>query len=598
MSRAQNRSQCNIWCITLAAMAIVLLWSASSNADQRVIAGAGSSLGHAWMVVPMHTPAEPLPDSDAARQTGILPEYALIHFPPRIGPDGSIQSGAESGSIRMVTRLYEEPEWIGAWGDRVYLLFDNQANLANSDAPDRATGHTILTMRAATHMQGGIWLYEPAKRLDSLPKLNAKGHIAGFSATAQGPVALLRQDSRLVLATLSTDGVWQVESLPKTIPDLSLITLLTDDQGLLLLGASEGDSNVQAWSGRSAESDSIWAWNFITPPGLDASWLNSANDRALISASGNIVGVRLEQDSNATTAKAQLWLFQDTKSIVLTDIPGAEAGKQRVLIATAPLNDVGRVVALSVLEPEQAKPSAMRTLEIMEVSTGTGMTLYSGKVKGTSPVTTDDARLLGIILVTMMAMLILFMIKPGDRTARVVVSDIYAPAFGLSRLFAGLIDIAPGLMVFSLATGEPVMQMLAPWSWFTGQASNPSAILTIMAVGFGHSALFEGLFGASIGKLLTGCVVCRLVPGSDEAKARVDAEIDNALLSERSASGESAPVFEVIKGAGFRGAAVRNAVRWFVPPLAILGMSDVGGRHMGDVLGRTIVLQSVKPSSD
>ena len=79
------------------------------------------------------------------------------------------------------------------------------------------------------------------------------------------------------------------------------------------------------------------------------------------------------------------------------------------------------------------------------------------------------------------------------------------------------------------------------------------------------------VFGRSIGKMLNGLIV-----------ARVD----------KSAAGLPAGQFK--PPAPMR-ALARNIIKWFVPPVSMLVLSDPSGRHRGDHLARCAVLCRAEP---
>src|SRR5690606_31387250 len=101
-------------------------------------------------------------------------------------------------------------------------------------------------------------------------------------------------------------------------------------------------------------------------------------------------------------------------------------------------------------------------------------------------------------------------------------------------------------------------------------------VLTLLGLGFVHCTLGEWLFGQSLGKALVGCEV---------VSVGVSRKVDGSVL----------PVASRVL---LWQAAVRNLIRWGLPPRAWGGPSSPARRHRGDRWARATVVIRVEPQDD
>ena len=133
--------------------------------------------------------------------------------------------------------------------------------------------------------------------------------------------------------------------------------------------------------------------------------------------------------------------------------------------------------------------------------------------------------------------------EPGRRVAATLIDGLLAAFIASLATGAGLFDVVSGLAL--IRAGDVwVAVPLAP------------------AIACGLSALGELIGGRSVGKVVTGCRVVRVGPALREDWARV----------------------------GWWGAIARNVVKWWLPPVALLGLLETNRRHRGDGMASTAVV--------
>src|SRR5947207_169451 len=135
------------------------------------------------------------------------------------------------------------------------------------------------------------------------------------------------------------------------------------------------------------------------------------------------------------------------------------------------------------------------------------------------------------------------------------------------RIVAGLIDLAVAALITSRMARSAGLEVLTSSS-FLRDPAGLETVLLLIGIGIVHSTLGEWLFGRSIGKSLAGCEVVR----------------------PRYEKGPDGEVNIVLERPSLWRAALRNLVRWLIPPLALSGMSGMDHRHRGDTAAGTAVV--------
>lgn len=117
---------------------------------------------------------------------------------------------------------------------------------------------------------------------------------------------------------------------------------------------------------------------------------------------------------------------------------------------------------------------------------------------------------------------LILMMQQGRRIRIVIPPEGYALAEPSRRLFAGLIDLLPGMAVVSLLWGKPLAWWLSPLHEIVA-ADGSMPVFALAWITFGYMSLADGLTGRTIGRALTGCRVVSedgQAPGIRRAAAR------------------------------------------------------------------------------
>lgn len=274
-------------------------------------------------------------------------------------------------------------------------------------------------------------------------------------------------------------------------------------------------------------------------------------------------------------------------------LPGAS-------FALATLEGVGRILVFWEA-PREAPPSASQTdaagngtaarpasgrglgpplWRVAELSATSGEVFYTGQLRVPLATTSDDYRLLGLVLLGILAAAVVFIIAPLPRTeAHLPRGTALAPPG--RRFLATMIDATLAAVGGSAIWGMSVLEALGPESLVTGR------IIAVMATSLGIavvvSAAMEATLGRSPGKLLMGIEVVRLArfvtPGPDQAEA-------NRVRIE-----------DLVVRPSIWMALVRTLIKWVLPPVALLGVLDPELRHRGDVLSRCAVVVRFDPDA-
>ena len=183
--------------------------------------------------------------------------------------------------------------------------------------------------------------------------------------------------------------------------------------------------------------------------------------------------------------------------------------------------------------------------------------------------------MLAFSLMLMMAVVLLVVLRPSGVAGVVVLPPGLAIAGPGRRLVATAIDGFIGLVVISRALDMSVVEVLGPIALPATGSIDVGPLAMAIMVNIAHCSVSEAFFGRSIGKTMMGLIV-----------ARVDA----------ASGGLPAGQFRPPSiGRSF----ARNMIKWVLPPVAMLALSDPGGRHRGDLIARSAVLSRAnEPLSD
>ncbi|HRJ49911.1 MAG TPA: RDD family protein, partial [Phycisphaerales bacterium] len=237
-------------------------------------------------------------------------------------------------------------------------------------------------------------------------------------------------------------------------------------------------------------------------------------------------------------------------------------------IAVTSLESQGRVVmAWSRLDGGSAgsasfeSSAAKRTHEAREFSASTGRVLYHGPARSLGPVTPNDLRVLSTALLITMGVALVLVLRPDPKDAVVTIPVGTALCEPVRRMLAAAIDGVLSWWMASTLLGLEFFQGLSPAAIIAGWAWPVS--VTTLVVGMVIGTIGEWRTGRTPGKMIAGCEV-------------VSSNTDTA-------SG-AMPRPDLLR------ALIRNAIKWLLPPVAMLGLFDHQGRHRADMMARTIVV--------
>jgi hypothetical protein len=539
------------WACAACLVAIAAVSALAGDLPAAAAPAVSGGVSHSWVA---------LPTADGGS--------AIVHLPRRIaGPPGA---DAEDGSVRLATRLPARPERLAAWDATVYLAFPAE-ELGGGKRHRR-----VVSLTVEQGPIGGSWVSDTDARLPVLPSLPGDGWLDGFVGSSPGPAALIREKGDAGLrryALLLYDGSrWQGANLPdqwwgstERRAGASL-RLVASADGLALL--TVGGERPGLWTATLPARPSAdgWAleWQFRGLSFEAAGRAAPPPDSPVYLTAGHLVYASRTPDGRT----AEIWSPTPARCLLLQRVRGIAED-----VAVASLDQVGRLGLVWQEYPEdqvsgQAKRSASEPrTRVVEVSVTSGQVLYDGPAKVGAPVSQQELKILAVLLVGVMAVVLLFVLRPDARGAPLTLPKGVTLAEPGRRLVAGFIDLAAAALIASgLARASP-MELLTP-AHLLNDPESLEAILMVLGIGCLHCTLGEGLFGRSLGKALSGCEVARVVIGKTE-----DGSISVAL--ERPALWR---------------AAVRNLVRWAIPPLALSGLSSMDHRHRGDLAAGTVVI--------
>lgn len=516
---------------------LVIVWALDVWADLPATGGVGRGVpggGHGWVAIPEPTKTNP----DAS---------VLAHVPPRRGVGGA---GAADGVVLPAVRLESMPVTLAACGDEVFLFFRASGNASGSR-------YSVLSLRAIKSPVADLYAYEPQGRLRAHPSVPVRGHLVGAVGTARGPVALVRERDaagKPVVVRLVGD-TW--ETLPDLEgrfgagADLRLISIAGEpwvvgeerDGGTIALAwqparGMDGDAkaNGGAWVERRIPAWGRTDRGTLVGVGAVLARVDRAGGELVASTVVGDEWVDVARRTDSGAAYGATWLEEPARLAVVWMEGGAEE------------------------EDAKGKPPAQPM--VWEISLGTGGVLHDGRVLRSGPLSTQDFRALVVLLVGATAAVLLFVIRVGDDDGVLRLPEGVALASGGRRAMAGFIDVMLAAVVVGTLTGAPVAAVLDVLK-LTPHGLGVIGLVDLIGVGFVMGTVGEAIFGRSIGKALTGCIVLPVI--AKEARGG--------------------------RGTGLWRAAVRNAVKWGLPPAVMLGLFEGGGRHRGDLVARTVVVE-------
>ena len=457
----------------------------------------------------------------------------LIHIPPRVGP-----GAVEAGSGRAATDV-RDIEALAAVGRRVYLV----GSPAPADEPER---RAVFSLRAMPAGVPGAWRNDPDGRLEAHPPLPGVGRLAGVAGAHGSLFALIQRDAGSELLRLTDEG-WLAVVLPEGSGEAEGLLVRGDGEQMLLIGTVP--SGVVSW--RSSIEVGAIRWERLppvrTPAAIDAA--------SLLVTNGEWITAEADEDGfvvRAWTAAGPADLATVSDRSLLVGLSGISPR----LIAVTEIVEEGESPTDEV-PARRGNPS----FSMLEISLGTGAVFADGRVKAPIPISVHEFRILALALFTLTAAMLLFVLRAPDGVAAFAMPNHTALAESGRRFLATLIDLIPVAIVASRVFGVDPLSVFsistllrADETW----VALPGALM----IGWAYSTTFEGLTGRTLGKLLMSC---RVIP---PARGEGDAP----------------------RAPGMVRSAVRNAVKWFLPPVAMPALFEPATRHRGDGVSNLAVV--------
>ncbi|MEM1185823.1 MAG: RDD family protein [Planctomycetota bacterium] len=401
---------------------------------------------------------------------------------------------------------------------------------------DDGTTRRVLSLRAVPTPLDDVWAFDPADRLDPLLPLLSADRIKG-AGFVEGRLVVMLEGETPSFAVLSGDG-WRTEPVDPAWSDANM--LVDGGRGLLV---QRSDAGLIAAS-LTLDGDGVAVGD---PRALTA----PASDRLPdVFVGGELVWLDPMPETGRLLVIAWRPGTAATREVAIIDPPGPIAG-------AIGLGERGsRLVVLA--ETESDGSLAYHATELSMVA---GDVLFEGIAKPALPVSPQEFRLLAAALVGLMAVTLLVAVKPGGDAGVCALPDGVALAGMGARSLASLIDfVLTSGLVSSTLGGVSFLSataFLEPGTWVA-----LGGVLVVAAV---LGTAFEASFGVTPGKAVCGCRVVRC-----------------------GAAGLERPSFGAL--------AMRNAIKWLLPPIAILSLVDGSrGRHRGDSLANAAVVTLIRP---
>lgn len=464
-----------------------------------------------------------------------LKDWILLHVPPR---NGVGIPPAEDGSIRGVVRLAASPAklaGLAAVDDAVYVLLD--------DFVDGSVERRVMMSRAVS--AGAGYIYEPAGRLASAPRLEAAGEIEGFAGTCLGPAICVKSDGRDGrTAKILVNGKWVAYPLPRHLLAAGHLVLVPDQSGRLALFNSETRELYLS----TPKVDPTQESGFEV-----AQW----SSRQLAALGTSAVVAVLGAEVIATDIESGVFqlLRGGTGLRTLRAIEGAPAGAAVVVLPAS-----GRAVVMWSEVKTLPGDKVNQHTEMAEVSVHMGTEFYRGPSRKPSPLSVDDLRLLVVLLIAFMGSILVVLLRPVPGGKEPTLPEGASLAEPSRRALAGFLDFAIAATITLNAFDVTAADLASINLWMS--MAGIEMVLSIFIVGFILSTMGESMIGRSLGKLFCGCEVI-------------------SLLKVEGVEGEQAT---------FRQILIRNAIKWLIPPIGMSILFDSGLRHRGDLLSGTAVV--------
>lgn len=573
-------------------------------------------------------------------------ESLLLHFEPGRLPSFNTLEG---GGGRMLRMVQGNPVAIAAEDARVFAVLEDVLLPPPPGFPTPPPRERRVITFIAQKSAGGFVSFPPGNP-DSLPNLPGDGNFAAFSAGGGGLWSAIVRSGKegvrlsvfalaesewievrmppefsgdstpqvvqiasgpnraVVLAKHATsDGVrWTITTIHRTDPSPSAAPQTappsgTDSQPVAPPKPSFY-ANSQQISGpllanlNRAEPVAI----SLHGDSLAISLLRAAADASEIetcSVSVNSVNGPLRTISSRLEAPALPEAVAKPKETAAPSSAPPQQSQRRVSVTMTPgtpnelTAGAGRVFAIEWTEKPKPDPKdrpraggvvlAVDDMRVVEGSLATGRLLSAGPVERSSPVgSADFLFVVGVCgYVAVSALVMVF--GRGSRPGEVLLPENTSLTDAWRRVVAGSIDLAVVALIAARLSGFSYAELNLE-NWLTMlflTDSGRNTLLLTLGLGCLIGTIFEALTGRTLGKTLTGCVVVRM-PRAPAAAAAARAKGSEDPPQPTEAMWDSLEVTQSF---------VRNAVKWFLPAVALAGMLSNAARHVGDVWSGGVV---------
>lgn len=587
--------------IALAVITLIAIVFAAPLAPASAPSGAG-----------VFDPSSPAPQPVhgwTVTQDAELRDWVLIHVPPRRpAPGGTSFRAAQDGTARGVVRLKDQPIAIASLGSTAYVAF--RARQANALIP-------IMSV-TALRSRGDLWGYSPPSRLESCAALPAPNSaLLGLVGTSQGLLALTQPRPEKDAADrphamhLMRQGEWAsvTPALPESAPGTPQLVHAADGAPMLALWTG---SQVTLWQGaftysavpaspQPVDQDAPRLTSPAAPREVQVvkvEWKSVgtfslgayAPAKPSQPSAGKPAGLSTDSDSAPSSAPEIITIGRlGDEPVVYVLAPSPDPARARVCLrltsagpvlltslegvgetfSAIPLVDADRLVVLSPTPPAakaKAAPAPVALTHVVrEYSLLSGRQWYSGPARNPNPITSGDFRIVVAALILLMGMVLFVVLRPNKSPESITLPEDAALAEPTRRFIAGLIDLAAAVIIGSRLAGLDISDLFLLSSWLSDQAM--LTVACIAGFGFVAGTVGEALTGRSLGKLVTGCEVISILNPEQP-----DLSLNSAII--------------------------RNAIKWGLPPVAVLGLFDPGLRHKGDDLARSAVVIWTYPEDE
>ncbi|MCA9304782.1 MAG: RDD family protein [Phycisphaerales bacterium] len=395
----------------------------------------------------------------------------------------------------------------------------------------------VSSVRAVRAFDASGWAVDPPDLLNAGPMLSGTGSLKRLVSDASGNLyALLKQVDRWALYSMRGDR-WVEQTLP--MPNASDWRLVHWDSSVLLLAKDPGGVTHAFELG---EKD----WNPIEIPGIGRVW-----DAPFVLGRGRdlVLGV------HGAGGSLEIRVLTAGSDLLVHTIETAPSEPGAVL-----LEESNTLVLVSQV-PDQGGRS--RSVRLVEVDLNDGRGLFDGEPSAPSILGGAVFRYMLMMFIALGSVITLALLRPAPGGVFLVPNG-WAIADPSRRFSAMLVDlflhsaiIAPlfGVGILELATGNVLARPDSAWI----------SLPVLLLAGAISSTILESTLGSTVGKKLLQIRVVRSASGPAERVA-------------------------------FSRVLLRNLIKWFLPPIAMLTIVEPGFRHRGDLAaGCVVVARAPKP---